>query len=156
MQSILRATVLAALSLMATQASADIVFCNKFPHQIYVAIAYPQVSGQWLSRGWMSLTPGDCAYFDSAIRVKTFYYRAESDPYNDGGRRVKEMWGKSNRSFAIFEDTNFEYWDAARRVLNSTLAMFTAGPVLQSKDPNASVSTTVTFNANGTSTVELK
>jgi hypothetical protein len=156
MQSMLRAALFAALSLVATQARADIVFCNKFPHEIFVAIAYPQVSGQWLSRGWMSIAPRDCAYFDSAIRVKTFYYRAESDPYRERGHRVKEVWGKSNRSFAIWENSNFEYWDASRRVLNSSLAPFTAGPVLQSKDPNAGVSAKVTFNADGTSTVEIK
>ena len=137
-------------------ANAEILFCNKFSHQVYVAIAYQQESGSWLSRGWINLKTGDCSLFDSAIRVKTFYYRAESDPFRMNGQRGKLIWGKSNRSFAINEDSNFDYWSAETRVLNSTLVPFSSGPKLQSNDPNASVSTTVTFLPDGTSSIDLK
>jgi uncharacterized membrane protein len=146
----------AAAFLGAHTASAKILFCNQFPHQVYVAMAYQQESGSWLSRGWINLNTGDCSLFDSAIRVKTFYYHAESEPYRANGRRGKLTWGKSNRSFAINEDSNFEYWGAETRVLNSTLVPFSSGPELQSNDPNASVSTTITFNSDGTSSIEIK
>ena len=151
------AIALAAATLLGSQAAtAKILFCNQFPHQVYVAIAYQQEAGSWLSRGWINLNTGDCSLFDSAIRVKTFYYHAESEPYRANGHKGKLIWGKSNRSFAINEDNNFEYWGAERRVLNSTLVQFSSGPVLESNDPNASVSTTITFLADGTSTIDIK
>jgi hypothetical protein len=37
----------------------------------------------------MSLDTGQCSVFDSALRVKTFYYRAESATYRNGSRRIK-------------------------------------------------------------------
>jgi len=126
-------------------ASAEITFCNKFPHVIYIAMAYPQNGDSWISRGWMSLNTGECSVFDFALRVKTFYYRAESAAYrNASGRRIKTSWG-SGRKFAIWESSNFNYWDAQNRVLNSSLAEFTHGP----ETSGDAVSATVTFDAEG-------
>jgi hypothetical protein len=106
-------------------AHANINFCNKFAYKIYVAIAYPQGDDHWLSRGWMSLEPGDCGGFDNALRVSTFYYRVESVVYrNSAGRNSKAAWGSGGRQFAIWENDNFNYWNAEKRVLNSTLADF--------------------------------
>ena len=131
--------------LAAPSAKADIEFCNKFPHVVYVAIAYPQNGGSWLSRGWMSLNIGECSVFDSALRVKTFYYRAESAAYrSESGRRIKTSWG-AGRKFAIDEDSNFNYWNAAERVLKSSLAEFTHGP----ETTGDAVSAKVTFDAEG-------
>ena len=135
-----------------SSAKAEIKFCNQFPHVVYVAIAYPQDGGSWLSRGWMSLDTGECSVFDSALRVKTFYYRAESAVYRSGSRRIKTSWG-TGRKFAIWEDSNFNYWNAAERVLKSTLAEFTQGP----ETTGDAVSATVTFDAEGNgSTVSIK
>ncbi len=126
-------------------AKAEIKFCNQFPHVVYVAIAYPQNSGSWLSRGWMSLDTGECSVFDTALRVKTFYYRAESAAYrSESGRRIKTSWG-AGRKFAIYEDSNFNYWNAAERFLKSSLAEFTHGP----ETTGDAVSATVTFDAEG-------
>jgi hypothetical protein len=135
-----------------SSAKAEIKFCNQFPHVVYVAIAYPQDGGSWLSRGWMSLVTGQCSVFDSALRVKTFYYRAESATYRNGSRRIKTSWG-AGRKFAIWEDSNFNYWNAAERVLKSTMAEFTQGP----ETTGDAVSATVTFDAEGKgSTVSIK
>ena len=135
-----------------SSAKAEIKFCNQFPHVVYVAIAYPQDGGSWLSRGWMSLDTGQCSVFDSALRVKTFYYRAESATYRNGSRRIKTSWG-AGRKFAIWEDSNFNYWNAAERVLKSTLAEFTQGP----ETTGDAVSATVTLDAEGKgSTVSIK
>jgi hypothetical protein len=128
----------------ASVARADITFCNKFGHLVYVAIAYPQSVGGFLSRGWMSLADGDCNVFDSAIHVKTFYFRGESENYREGGRTVREFWGKGQK-FAIWEKDNFQYYNAETRTLNSSLAEFTQGP----EDSNGDVSATVTFTENG-------
>jgi hypothetical protein len=49
---------------------------------VYVAIAYIQTDyNNYLSRGWLHLETGKCNTFDTAIRVQTFYYHAESEPY---------------------------------------------------------------------------
>ena len=130
--------------LAGASAQAKIKFCSEFPHTVFVAIAYPQDGGSWLSRGWMSLNTGECSVFDSALRVKTFYYRAESAPYRSGSRRIKTSWG-AGRKFAIWEASNFNYWNAAERVLKSTLAEFSQGP----QTSEDAVSATVTFDAEG-------
>jgi uncharacterized membrane protein len=132
---------------------ADITFCNEFPHLVYVAMAYPQNGGSWISRGWISLKTGECSLFDPALRVKTFYYRGESAAYRGAsGKRVKNNWG-SGRSFAIREAGNFNYWDAQQKVLDSSLADFThAG-----ETNGDAISVTVTFNADGNgSSVTIK
>ena len=140
------AAVVASLLVPAT-ADAAIIFCNKFAHEVYVAIAYPQDNGLWMTRGWLSLDPGDCAPFDTAIHVKEFWYRSESVSYrNAAGTSVRMVWG-NKRKFAIWENDNFQYWNAEKQVLKSTLANFSQGASSSGGD----VSATVTFNANGTS-----
>jgi uncharacterized membrane protein len=114
-----------AFFMAAPGARANINFCNKFAYKIFIAIAYPQGDDRWLSRGWMSLDTGECGAFDNALRVSTFYYRVESVGYrNSAGHNIKTTWGSGGRQFAIWENDNFNYWDAQKRVLNSTLADF--------------------------------
>lgn len=130
---------------MISAANAGIVFCNQFPKTVYVAIAYQQEGGGWISRGWLSVDTGDCNTFDSAIRVKTFYFRGITDPSRDASRHLGiSTWGKG-KSFATWDKYNFQYYDAENRVLNSTLEPFTQGPETEGD----SVSATVTFPADG-------
>jgi hypothetical protein len=129
-------------------ARADIIFCNKFEHAVNVAMVYPQADGKFLSRGWLSLSPGDCAPFDTALHVSTFYFRAESEQYRgENGKPMRYFWGKG-RKFAMWESDNYQYYDAYRRVYNSTLQEFTQGPEAESGD----VSATVTFQEGGSVT----
>jgi len=130
--------------LTSSAANAEIKFCNDFPHQVFVAIAYPQDGGSWLSRGWLTVDSSGCSVFDTALRVKLFYYRAESVDYRQGGHTIKTNWG-SGMKFAIFERSNFNYWDAQNKVLNSSLADFSRG----AETDGEAVSATVTFNADG-------
>jgi hypothetical protein len=96
----------------------------------------------------MSLSDGDCSAFDTAIHVKTFYFRGESQPYRDtNGRQVRYFWGKG-KDFAIWENDNFQYYDAENRVLKSSLAQFTKGPEADDGD----VSATITFMEGGSVT----
>jgi len=133
----------------ASSARADIVFCNNFPHTVFVAIAYPQTNGTWLSRGWLEVATGQCGVFDTAIRVKTFYFRAMTDPVpTGGGKSTTYIWGKG-ANFAVWEKDNFQYYDAEKRVLNSTLEEFSKGPDAEGD----SVSCTVTIPADGSGTV---
>lgn len=132
----------------AGSADADIIFCNNFGHAVNVAIVYPQSDGSFISRGWLNLGEGDCAPFDTAIHVKTFYFRAESERYRDAnGRRTRYFWGKGQK-FAMWENDNYQYYNAQQRVLKSTLQEFSQGP----EADNGDVSATVTFTEGGTIT----
>jgi hypothetical protein len=125
--------------------AADIRFCNDFPHLIYAAMAYPQEEGSWISRGWVAAETGQCYQFDSALRVKTFYYRGESVPYRDkSGKNIRSTWG-AGMKFAILENGNFNYWNAQNKVLNSSLAEFTKGVDID----EGAATVTVTFQADG-------
>lgn len=126
-------------------AKADIVFCNKSNFKlIYVAIAYPQSDGSFLSRGWMSVSEGECDSFDTALRVKSLWFRGESQWVRQGRRRTREIWGKG-RAFAIWENDNFQYYNAQERVLKSTLENFSlAGEVADGE-----LDVTVTFTDTG-------
>ena len=134
----------------AGSAKAEITFCNEFDREIYVAIAYEQTGGSFLSRGWMNLMPGDCSQFDSAIRVKTFYYRAESVSYREKGQTKRYVWGDGSKDqFAVWDKDNFQYYDARKRVLKSTLKDFSQAPESSTDD----LSVKVTFKLGGS---ELK
>jgi hypothetical protein len=127
---------LAALCLLAAPApaSALVTFCNEFGHAIWIAIAYPQSNETWVSRGWLALNKGECAPFDTALKLHAIYFRAESVEFKDArGKRVRQTWGK-DRAFAIWEDDNFNYWDADKKVLNSRLEPFVAGPTTTDAD----------------------
>ena len=131
-----------------SSARADIVFCNKFPHLVYVAIAYSQTDGSnsWVSRGWLNIDTGDCAEFDTALHVKALYYRAESATYRDSGKSVNTVWGGGGDSkFAVLENSNFNFWNAQEKVLNSTLAVFTK----VGDTTAAALSVRLTFEADG-------
>jgi uncharacterized membrane protein len=129
-----------------TGARAEIQFCNKFPQNVYVAIAYPQNDQSWISRGWLEIGAGDCADFDSALHPSAIYYRGESVPYrNAQGASVTRVWSNSARQFAIWEKDNFQYWNAQERVLNSTLADFS----LLADGLAIDASVTVTFEQDG-------
>ena len=138
-----------ALVIAMSSAKADIVFCNKFAHTVFVAIAYPQADGSWISRGWLELATGQCNTFDSAIVVKTFYFRGETNPYrNAAHQRFVHSWGEG-KNFAVWEPDNFQYYDAEKRVLGSTLKPFTQGRETAGDD----VSATVVFPADGGSPI---
>jgi Protein of unknown function (DUF1036) len=126
---------------VASAADADITFCNKFPAEVWVAIAYQQKNGSWLSRGWLSVETGNCYAFDTQIRVKTFYFRGERRPY----RHKTYFWG-SGKDFAVWENSNFQYYEADQRVFKSVpLKGFTKSP-----DANGDeISATITFPEDG-------
>ena len=105
----------------------------------------PQDSGRWLSRGWLELSQDDCAAFDTALRVSSFYYRGVSNPYRKNGRRVIETWG-DDRKFAVWDDDNFQYYNAEERVLKSKLASFSLGAEKMGEGADV----TVTFKDGGT------
>ena len=134
-----------ALACVASSARADIAFCNKFGETVFVAIAYPQDNGAWMTRGWLELATGECRPFDTAIRVTALYYRGVSATFtNSSGQQSRIVWGGS-RKFATWWPDNFEYWDAEHQVLRSSLEGYTA--VADSIVGTPTIS--VTFEADG-------
>jgi uncharacterized membrane protein len=142
-----------AAALATSNARAEIKFCNQFAYKVFVAIAYPQDDGSWISRGWMSLENGECSLFDTALRLQTFYYRGESVDYRTAGRSVKMVWG-AGKKFAIWENDNFNYWNAQDRVLKSTLVDFSKGA--DSIGEGASITVTLGPDNKSTTTISTK
>jgi hypothetical protein len=128
----------------------EISFCNNFPQPVHIAIAYLQTDvNNHLSRGWLNVGTGKCYVFDTAIKVQTFYYRAESDPYKDGKDQVKMNWGKGQQ-FAV-RDGSFQSYNAEKAYSGMKLVEFSKGPV----STGGPVTAIVTFNADGTSTTTV-
>jgi uncharacterized membrane protein len=124
----------------------EITFCNEFPHKVYVAIAYLQTDvNNHLARGWLNVETGKCYVFDTAIRVQTFYYRAESDTYKDGKDKVKMNWGKGQK-FAI-RDNSFQTYNTEGEHSGMKQVEFSKGP----ESSGGPLTCTVTFLADGKS-----
>jgi uncharacterized membrane protein len=134
----------------ASAGEGEISFCNEFPHTVHIAIAYLQTDvNNHLSRGWLNVGTGKCYVFDTAVKVQTFYYRAESDPYKEGKDKVKMNWGKGQQ-FAI-RDGSFQIYGAEKAASGAKLVEFSKGPV----STGAPLTAIVTFNADGTSTTTV-
>jgi uncharacterized membrane protein len=126
--------------------AAGIVFCSEFAQSVFVAVAYPQDDGNWISRGWMGLDKGECASFDTALTIHTFYFRAETTTYKQGGKSYKNIWATNDGQFVMYENSNFNLWQAQKKVLdNSTLANFSKGGDVGA----GAISAKVTFEADG-------
>ncbi len=96
----------------------NIRICNNFPHPIHFVIAYQQVTGDWMTRGWLAVEPSTCALFDSVLRLPEFYYRAQSDSYRQNGHLIEENWSEGGaQSFCVDKNTNntFNFWNADKQ-----------------------------------------
>jgi uncharacterized membrane protein len=91
----------------------NIKICNGYAQPIYFAIAYQQSTGDWLSRGWLKAPSGNCYFFDTALSLPEFYYRAQTNRYRENGRLAQDTWGNTGtRSFCVdkkLQDT-FNIW----------------------------------------------
>ena len=130
--------------------SGDITFCNEFPHDIRVAVAYLQTDvNSMLTRGWLKIETGKCYIFDTGLRVQSFLYHAESDPYREGRRRVRTVWG-SGKDLAV-RDGNFQSYEAEKKWSGMRFAGFTKG----GESTGEPITATVTFLAEGGSNVTI-
>ena len=150
--SLVFAALASVVLLAAASAGAEegqITFCNDFPHRVFVAIAYSQTDvNNYLSRGWLEIETGKCYVFDTAIRVPTFYYRAESEPYREGKHRVTMSWG-NEKQFAV-RDANFQSYNAEKAYSGMHMANFSKAPDSSNGGP---LTVIVTFSETGTNTV---
>ena len=154
MRSGLSAVALASVVLVASPSAragtGDITFCNEFPHKVFIAIAYNQSDvNNYLSRGWLEIETGKCYIFDTAIRVPSFYWRAESEPYKDGKHRVKTSWG-DDKSFAV-RDANFQSYNAEKVYSGMHFAGFNKGP----ESSGGPITATISFTPTGGSTITV-
>ena len=153
MRSGLISAVLASFILLAAPCAraqtGEISFCNEFPHKIFVAIAYLQTDvNNYLSRGWLEVETGKCYVFDTAIRVPTFYYRAESETYREGKRKFKMNWG-DEKQFAV-RDANFQSYNAEKAYSGMHMVSFSKAPESRDGGP---ITVIVTLTEKGTTTV---
>jgi uncharacterized membrane protein len=130
----------------------NIEICNSFSQTAHFAIAYAQSTGEWVSRGWLSIVPGKCYYFDTAITVPDFYFRAQTDPYRQNGKLSKNTWGYSgDKSFCVEpnDKETFNYWAAETAVgcAKNDFVPFANGTASYVSDSDASY--TLTLNADG-------
>lgn len=62
------------------QAYTDLIFCNKSPKKVYIALVYYEVRTQkWMQAAWYSRNPGECKS-NGKYRSGVTYYHA----YNEG------------------------------------------------------------------------
>jgi uncharacterized membrane protein len=154
LRSFLGVTAIASALLLAAPSaragSGEISFCNEFPHKLYIAIAYLQTDvNDDLSRGWLEIETGKCYVFDTAIRVASFYFRAESETYRDGKHKVKMEWG-TDKKFAV-RDANFQSYNAEKAYSGMRLAGFAKG----AESSGGPLTAIVTFTETGGSTITI-
>jgi uncharacterized membrane protein len=90
---------------LSTSAKADIHFCNRTPMPIVTAIDHPDDNGQWLTEGWWTIWPGDCASVVAGpIHSDYIYVHAHSpgDAYTWGDENFSVC--VSDRAFAFSAD----------------------------------------------------
>lgn len=137
----------------------DIKICNKFPKTIYFAIAYQQKQGYWLSRGWLKVSTGVCYYFDTQLRLSDFYFRAQTEEFHQNGQSTVDSWGnKGPRSFCIDNNVLHTFNDWAADTLSgcsTANARFQSFQEGVNFSPDTDVSYTVTFQADGTETLNF-
>jgi uncharacterized membrane protein len=94
----------------------NIEFCNNFSQDVAVAIAYPDPENDaWPARGWLQLSPGNCASYDPGFYVREFYYHAETDSYDLGnGKTGRMIWGSKGDKQLYVGDGDFDFKDAAK------------------------------------------
>jgi hypothetical protein len=103
----------------------------------------------YLSRGWLEVETGKCYIFDTAIRVQSFYFRAESETYRDGKHKMKMDWG-SDKKFAV-RDANFQSYNAEKAYSGMRLAGFAKG----AESSGGPITAIVTFTETGGSNITI-
>jgi uncharacterized membrane protein len=130
--------------------------CNNFPETVNFAMAYQQTTGDWMSRGWVNAETGKCYYFDTAVHVPVFYFRAQTGAYRDKGHLIKTTWGNkgaSVKSFCVAKSFNvfFNYWlaDTKSNCPESYVSFeIDSGDSIFETDVDGNY--TLTFNTDGT------
>ena len=80
--------------------------------------------------------------------MPTFYYRAESETYREGKRKVKMNWG-DEKQFAV-RDANFQSYNAEKAYSGMRLVSFSKAPDSRDGGP---ITVIVTLTEKGTTTV---
>lgn len=142
-------------------AFAGIEFCNNNEKDVLFSIAYEQfdkngASIDWLSRGWFRVHKGECGEFDTQISVKEFYWRAETEWYDERKGRGKLTWPaakSTTRDFWNFDPDYQGYFqmyqaEASQTFLGVSHTKFSAyEKSMRSK--NGPLSETITILADG-------
>jgi len=149
----------AALALSPAAARAEIKFCNKFAHEVWVAVAYPGpgAAGGWYARGWLQLPVGTCGSFTTPpIQASTFLYHAETQAYDENGKSVRHIWGTEDAKTRFAVTYEAFLWPGADKPKpgNAFMAGFIDSGVSE-KDGVLAIDVTVVFEADGSSSINL-
>lgn len=134
-----------------TAALADISICNDFRARLRVALAYED-NNAIRAAGWWTVNPKACRDVNFPFQGSVLYYTAESDPYREGGKTVRDNWGNKKELYVGAKD--FEFDDASRRRSGTKPAMFSLATVsdrLRSKP----ILITLRFTS-GSTTISMK
>jgi hypothetical protein len=147
----------------------NINICSSFPHTIMFSMAYPDQgdgsgSGNWISRGWLPINSGYCYYFDNALHLTTFYFRAVSASFRLNGRSVHATWGDEGtnlKSFRIPKSTAvaYNYWRADVKSSVQRMDSFASFVIYYGNHKTTvdagHADTVLTFKADETTTLDL-
>lgn len=92
-----------AFALWCPAARAELNFCNSTPLTVQTALGEP-VEGKWLSEGWWSLKPGECATVLAGNLKNRYYYAFAETPGS------KWKW-TGDTPFCIRYGSAFTLWD---------------------------------------------
>jgi hypothetical protein len=133
--------------------AADVTVCNEFPRPVFMAFAWQDRDGAWISRGWRKIQTGACEtdpFNLSDLKLRGFHYRGETDWYRVNRRtRRKNTWGKTGKSFLV-RDSAFHFTNADRNRRGARLVPFIASMTSTS----GPVSVRITINRDGEGTTQ--
>jgi uncharacterized membrane protein len=132
---------------LSSAALADISVCNDFRVRVRVALAFEN-GGAFPAAGWWAVDPKACRDIDFPFQGAVLYYTADSDPYREGNKTLRDHWGNKKELFVGNKDFKFDH--AERRQPGSKPAKFglaTVSEQLQSKP----VSIVIRFTSGNTS-----
>ncbi|MDE1996611.1 MAG: DUF1036 domain-containing protein [Rhizobiaceae bacterium] len=148
------AAAIAAALMLPGPAFAKVLFCSQLSRDIFVSIAYKQQGDDasdvsYLTRGWLSVHPGKCYYFDTALVVPKLFFRMETDWYTSGRKKTQMIWpGDDDQKFWV-QDSAFQFYHAenadAKPTKDARYVPFGASL----EDDSGDLSETVTINEDG-------
>jgi len=151
--TVIRSAALALIAQVALSSAtlADISICNDFRARIRAALAHEE-SGAFRAAGWWAVDPNACREIDFPFQGAVLYYAADSDPYREGNKTLRDHWGNKKELFVGNKDFKFDRADQGQSGAKpAKFSTVTVSDKLQSKP----VIIVIRFTA-GSTTVTVK
>lgn len=132
---------------LSSAALADISVCNDFRARVHVALA-SENGGAFHAAGWWAVDPNACRDIDFPFQGAVLYYTADSDPYREGNKTLRDHWGNKKELFVGTKDFKFDHAEQRQPGSKPTKFSFaTVSEKLQSKP----ISIVIRFMSGNTS-----